>query len=150
EVGARQVPVTITPHDQMTWAATAWTELLPYPRRFHSASSGWVLPAMSVARARTTSGPASSSDVSNSHHCHPPRRGSPTIRASCQGPPFRLTSTLAMLAAPDQATPRIAVSPRGSFIPDAGATISARTFSNVTGSRSSRPSLTHSYQYLAV
>lgn len=80
------------------------------------------------ARARTVSGPVSSSCVINSHHCQAERRRSPTSRAPRQGLPFRLTSTREMLPAPDHATPRIAVSPRGRFSPSSGEDFVARTF----------------------
>jgi len=64
-----------------------------------------------VARAHTLKTPASRLVIS-SHHRQLPRRGSPNNRASLHSPSPTLTSTRAMAAAPDQATPRIARSPR--------------------------------------
>src|SRR5439155_21736112 len=37
-----------------TVTVTVWMPLLAYPRRFHSAASGWVRPRRSVARALST------------------------------------------------------------------------------------------------
>src|SRR5438094_6371644 len=60
------------------------------------------------------------------------------------GPPPTLTSTRAIAAAPDQATPRIATSPRSTFSPAPGSVIKARTRCSVTGSLTTRPSRCHS------
>ena len=65
-------------------------------------------------------------------------------------PPATLTSTRAMGAAPDQATPRMASSPRSTSAPAPGSVISARTRCSDTGSVTTCPSRGHSYRYLSV
>src|SRR5260370_9513730 len=63
----------------------------------------------------------------SSHHCQLYRFRSPTSRLSCQGPPPTLTSTRAIGAAPDHATPRIVKSPPASTCSERGPTITPRT-----------------------
>ena len=60
--------------------------------------------------------------------------GTPTSRALRHGPPATLTSTRAMGAAPDQATPRTITTPAGSSWPVAGRVIRARTCISRVGS----------------
>ena len=64
-----------------------------------------------AARARRLIVPGRSTRVLSSHHCQLWRWRSPNKRAPCQGPPPMLTSTRAIGAAPDQATPRTISSP---------------------------------------
>ena len=80
-------------------------------------------------------GPVCSTRVISSHHCQLWRWRSLTRRASCQPPPLTLTSTRAIGAAPDQATPRMASSPGRTSVCGVGSVIKARTRCSVTGSR---------------
>ena len=75
---------------------------------------------------------------------------SPSKRASCQGPPSILTSTRAIGAAPDHATPRIGNPPTSTSLSVSGSLIRLRTRCSDTGSVTTCSPRCHSKKYVSV
>src|SRR6266545_4552004 len=101
--GDRGHPV---PDGTLTTTWTRWTALLAKPPRFHCRSSGWLLPASSIAREHSTYSPGIASHGDDqATQAHGERR-SPRSAGRQLAPPSVLTSTLAIGARPDQARPR--------------------------------------------
>lgn len=98
-----------------------------------------------IGRARAQHDrPEDGTEAISSQPCQLRDLASPIKRASCQCPSPTLTSTRAIGAAPDHATPRTVSAPERTSRSGAGSVISARTCWIVTGSRTMRPARDHS------